>query len=80
MNTSAAISERSRSRTELAEAESSLLVHLELYSWLGNAAAMAAAYRSLGHLYEELGDPQAAAGMHEEATRFVTSRSAQLHR
>jgi SEC-C motif len=57
-------------RPALAEAESSLLVHLELYSWLGNEAAMAIAYGCLGRLYEELGDLEAAEAMHDEGSRL----------
>ena len=70
----AAIAGESRSRTALAEAESSLLVHLELYSWLGNVAAMAAAYGNLGRLYQELGDVDAADVMRQEASRLFASR------
>ena len=66
-------SEESRSRTALAEAESSLLVHLELYSWLGNEAAMALAYSNLGCLYQELGDLEAADAMHDEASKLRAS-------
>jgi tetratricopeptide (TPR) repeat protein len=65
-----ALADASRLRTELAEAESSLLVHLELYSWLGNEAAMALAYGNLGYLYEQLGDPEAAEAMYAEASKL----------
>jgi hypothetical protein len=55
---------------ELAEAESSLLVHLELYAWLGDKARMADAYRDLGVLYRGLGDPAAGSAMDGEAGKL----------
>ncbi len=54
----------------LAEAESSLLVHLELYEWLGSKEGMAAAYRNLGVLYQTLGDLAPAEAMYKEALKL----------
>jgi thioredoxin 1 len=54
----------------LAEAESSLLVHLELYEWLGSKEGMAAAYRNLGILYQTLGDLAPAEAMYKEALKL----------
>ncbi len=65
--------ETTPSPTDLAETESSLLVHLELYSWLGDEAAMATAYGCLAHLYEDLGDLAAATAMHEQASMLRAS-------
>jgi len=58
------------SDADLAEAESSLLVHLELYSWLGNEAATATACANLRRLYERLGDHEAAEAMRVQASRL----------
>jgi len=52
---------------DLAEAESSLLVHLELYAWLGSKEGMAAAYVNLGALYQTIGDLAPAEAMYKEA-------------
>ncbi len=54
----------------LAEAESSLLVHLELYQWLGSKGGTAAAYRNLGVLYQTLGDLEPAQAMYNEALKL----------
>ena len=56
-----------RTRADLAEAESSLLVHLELYEWLGNKEGVAAAYGNLGDLYQTLGDLVPAEAMYKKA-------------
>ena len=55
---------------DLAEAESSLLVHLELYGLLGNRELMAVAYNDLGALYRALGDFGPAEAMHAEALKL----------
>ena len=55
---------------DLAEAESSLLVHLELYGLLGNSELMAVAYDDLGVLYRALGDLAPAEAMHAEARKL----------
>ena len=54
----------------LAEAESSLLVHLELYEWLGSKEGVAAAYGNLGILYQTLGDLAPAEAMSKEALKL----------
>lgn len=54
----------------LAEAESSLLVHLELYGLLGNSELLAVAYNDLGTLYQALGDLAPAEAMHAEALKL----------
>jgi tetratricopeptide (TPR) repeat protein len=53
-----------------AEAESSLLVHLELYAWLGSKEGMAAAYSNLGTVYQTLGDLAPAEAMYKEALKL----------
>lgn len=55
------------SATELAEAESSLLVHLALYESLDDKEGVAAAYCELGFVYEALGELDAAIAMYAEA-------------
>jgi len=59
-----------QTRSQLAEAESSLLVHLELYQWLGSEEGMAAAYFNLGTAYQELGDLEAAEAMYTESLKI----------
>ena len=56
-----------RTRGDLAQAESSLLVHLQLYEVLGSKEGMAAAYGELGIVYRTLGDLAPAAAMFKEA-------------
>jgi len=56
--------------SDLAEAESSLLVHLELYEWLGNKQGVADAYANLGILYQMLGDLAPAEAMFKEALKL----------
>jgi len=58
-----------RARGALEEAESSLLVHLELYDRVGNQEGVAAAYGNLGLLYQALGDPAPAEAMYREALK-----------
>jgi hypothetical protein len=55
---------------DLSEAESSLLVHLELYAWLDNQERMADAYASLGSVYRKLGDLEPAEAMFQEALKL----------
>ena len=64
----------------LAEAESSLLVHLELYACLGNSGLMAVAYRDLGTVYQALGDLTAAEAMRAEARKLETAPGRETHR
>jgi tetratricopeptide (TPR) repeat protein len=59
-----------QTRGDLAEAESSLLVHLELYAWLGSKEGMAAAYGNLGIVYQTLGDLAPAEAMYKEALKL----------
>jgi uncharacterized protein YecA (UPF0149 family) len=63
----------------LAEAESSLLVHLELYACLGNSGLMAVAYRDLGTVYRALGDFAAAEAMHAEALKLEEALGRKTH-
>jgi len=56
-----------QTRGNLAQAESSLLVHLQLYEVLGSKDGMAAAYDNLGNLYQTLGDLAQAAAMYKES-------------
>ena len=56
-----------QTRGNLAQAESSLLVHLQLYEVLGSKDGMAAAYDNLGNVYQTLGDLAQAAAMYKEA-------------
>jgi len=56
-----------RTRGDLAQAESSLLVHLQLYEVLGSREGMAAAYGSLGIVYQTLGDLAEAAAMYKKS-------------
>ena len=56
-----------QTRGDLAQAESSLLVHLQLYEVLGSKEGMAAAYGNLGIVYQTLGDLAQAAAMYKEA-------------
>jgi tetratricopeptide (TPR) repeat protein len=58
---------------DLAEAESSLLVHLALYEWLGSKEGVAAAYGNLGMLYKALGDLAPAEAMYKEALKLHES-------
>ncbi len=55
---------------DLAESESSLLVHLALYERLGNRAGMAAAFNNLGVVYQALGDLLPAQEMYQEALKL----------
>jgi tetratricopeptide (TPR) repeat protein len=57
-------------RGDLAETESSLLVHLQLYELLGSKEGMAAAYGNLGVVYQTLGDLTAAEAMYNEALKL----------
>jgi tetratricopeptide (TPR) repeat protein len=57
-------------RGDLAEAESSLLVHLALYECLGRAEDMAAAFNNLGVVYQTLGDLVPAEAMYQEALKL----------
>ena len=57
-------------RGDLAEAESSLLVHLALYECLGSREGMAAAFNNLGVLYQALGDLAPAETMYQEALKL----------
>src|SRR4029077_19396274 len=56
-----------QTRGDLAQAESSLLVHLQLYEVLASKDGMAAAYDNLGNLYQTLGDLAQAAAMYKQA-------------
>src|SRR4051812_40273210 len=60
----------------LSEAESSILVHLQLYEWLGSDPGMAAAYANLGFVYQELGDPEGAAAMYRQSTALFRQAGA----
>lgn len=61
---------------DLAEAESSLLVHLELYAFLGSKKGMAAAYGNLGIVYETLGDLEPAEAMYKQSIALFQQDSA----
>ena len=60
-----------QTRGELAQAESSLLVHLQLYEVLGSKDGMAAAYDNLGNLYQTLGDLAQAAAMYKKSIALL---------
>jgi tetratricopeptide (TPR) repeat protein len=60
-----------QTRGDLAQAESSLLVHLQLYEVLGSKEGMAAAYGNLGIVYHTLGDLAQASAMYKESIAFV---------
>jgi len=57
-------------RGDLAEAESSLLVHLALYECLGRSEGMVAALNNLGVVYQALGDLIPAEAMYQEALKL----------
>ena len=59
-----------QTRGDLGEAESSLLVHLQLYEWIGSKKGMAAAYGNLGIVYQTLGDLAPAEAMYKEALKL----------